>query len=283
MKIKRLIPVLLAIALVFCACGSGGETETETIPTEIQEGDSQLTLFSNDDCALTLDSVGRDAAGDYCWTVRMENKTGGNLVFSVDQVAVNEFEADPCWAENAPAMQTTTSTISWSTAKLEASGIQSVDRVDFLLTVSPYKDGTDPIVQETITVYPNGAEAYQPVAFTPDADDAVLVDAPEVFFASTGCDPDDEKGYTLSVYLENHTGQSLEYTVENVKINGQFFDTYWYRTLDAGKKGFDSMSWLTDEMRSLEIYQVSRIEFDLIVNDAVTLERVFEQHCVVEP
>ena len=59
------------------------------------------------------------------------------------------------------------------------------NRVDFLLTVSPYKDGTDPIVQETITVYPNGAEAYQPVAFTPDADDAVLVDSSDIDFEQT--------------------------------------------------------------------------------------------------
>ena len=284
MKKRWLALALALIALALCACGSGKQTAPteETIPSEVLEGSAQVTLFSNDACTLTLQSVGTDALGDYCWEIGMENKTGDTLVFSVDQVYVNEFEADPYWAQFANPWQTTASAISWSAAKLDACGIRSVDRVDFLLSVYPKSDSRNLIANEKITVYPNGAAAYQPAAYAPGPNDTVLADAPELYFAATGCDPDGEWGYYLNVYLENRSGRAQEYTVQNVKINGQLCDPYWYRTIDAGKRSFTFINWYTEDLAHMEIYEVSKIEFDLVVSDAVTQAKVFEQHCVVE-
>lgn len=284
MKKRWLALALAVIALALCACGSGKKTAApeDAIPTEVQEGSSQVTLFENDACALTLESVGKDALGDYCWEISMENKTGDKLIFSVDQVYVNEFEADPYWAQYADAMRKTPAAISWSSARLDACGIRSVDRVDFVLSVYRNGDSGDLIANEKITVYPNGEAAYQPVAYEAGPDDTVLADTPEAYAAATGCDPDGEWGYYLNVYLENRSGSEQEYTVQNVKINGQLCDPYWYRTVDAGKRSFTYINWYTDELAHMEIYEVSKIEFDLIVNDANTGAEVLKQHCVVE-
>ena len=283
MKFRWLILLVLALALALCACGSGGGEGEETLATDVPEGSAQMTLFSNESCALTLESVGKDEAGDYCWTVRMENKTGNTLIFTVDQVYVNEFEADPFWAQYAYAGQATTSTISWPTKTLDACGIVRVDRVDFLLSVYPNGDSKNLLAEEKLTVYPNGEDAYQPVAYEAGPNDTVLADVPEVYFAATGCDPDGEWGYALNVYLENRTGSVQDYTVSNVKINGQLCDPYWYRTIDAGKKSFTYINWYKDDLEHMEIYEVSKIEFDLIVTDADTQAQILEQHCVVSP
>lgn len=283
MKKRWLILVLAALALALCACGSDAADADETVPAAVKEGNSALELFSDDACALTLESVGTEPWGDYSWTVSMTNKTGSELVFTVDQVYVNDHEADPYWANYAPAMQTTTSTISWFASTLEAAGIESVDRVDFLLSVYPSGNAANLIAREKITVYPNGEAAYQRAEYTPAEGDTVLADTPEVFFAATGCDPDGDWGYNLNVYLENRTDAPQDYTAENVKVNGQLLDPYWFRTLDAGKMSFTYLNWYTDELEELEIYEVSRIEFDLLVTDHGSGETVLEQHCVVEP
>lgn len=282
MKKQWLILVILALALTLCACGSDGEP-VETIPTEVQEGSAQLTLFSNESCALTLESVGTEEWGDYSWTVSMTNKTGSELIFTVDQVYVNDHEADPYWASYAPAMQTTPSTISWFASTLDACGIRSVDRVDFTLSVYPTGSANDLLAREKITVYPNGEAAYQPVAYEAGPNDTVLADTPELFFAATGCNPDGDWGYNLNVYLENRTDAALDFTVENAKVNGQLLDPYWFRTLDAGKKSFTYINWYTDELEHMEIFEVSKIEFDLVVTDTLTKAEVLRQHCVVTP
>lgn len=276
--------LLLALALVLslCACGSGGESGSETVPTDVQEGNAELVLFSDASCAMTLERDGW-SGGDYYWSVRIENRTGSELVFTVDQVYVNEFEADPYWAIYASPMQTTASEISWFASTLAACGIQSVDRVDFTLSVYPSGSGTNLLAQERITVYPNGEAAYTRAEFAAGAGDTVLADAPEALFAATGSDPDGEWGYNLNVYLENRTERAQEYTVKNVKVNGQLCDPYWYRTIDAGKKSYTYINWFTDELAHMEIYEVSRIEFDLVVTDAGSGAKVLEQHCVVEP
>lgn len=284
MKKQWLILLLLVIALALSACGSGKEDAAETgIPTDVQEGNSQIELFSNGSCAMTLESAGTDAWGDYSWTVSMVNKTGNELVFTVDQVYINECEADPYWAEYAPAMQTTFSTMSWFSSTLEACGIHSVDRVDFTLSVYPSGNAADLIAQEKITVYPNGEKAYERTAYVPGEGDTVLADVPELYVAATGCDPDGDWGYNLNVYLENRTGSSQDFTLQNVKVNGQLCDPYWFRTLDAGKKSFTYINWYTDELEKMEIFSVSKIEFDLIVTDTLTEAEVLRQHCVVEP
>jgi len=272
---------LLVIVLTLCACDSGGD-ETETIPTDAA-GKEQVVLFSNESCALLLESVGTDAWGDYSWTVGLTNKTGSELIFTVDQVYVNDHEADPYWASYAPAMQTTPSTISWFASTLESCGIRSVDRVDFTLSVYPTGNSYDLLAQEKITVYPNGEAAYQPAAYEAGPNDTVLADTPELFFAATGCDPNGEWGYNLNVYLENRTEASQDYTVANVKINGQLLDPYWYRTLDAGKKSYTYINWYTDELEHMEIFEVSKIEFDLLVTDTLTQAEVLRQHCAVAP
>lgn len=283
MKFRWLILLVIALALALCACGSGDGEGEETLATGVPEESALMTLFSNDSCALTLESVGRDEAGDYCWEISMENKTGDQLIFSVDQVYVNEFEADPYWAQYADAMRKTPATISWSSARLDACGIRSVDRVDFVLSV--YRNGSsgDLIASEKITAYPNGEAAYQPVAYEAAPDDTVLADAPEAYAAATGCDPDGEWGYYLNVYLENRSDREQEYSVQNVKINGQLCDPYWSRTVDAGKRSFTYINWYTDELEHMEIFAVSKIEFDLVVTDANTQAQILEQHCVVEP
>lgn len=282
MKKRWLILVLLAIAVVLCACG-GEENVTETVHTDVQEGSTQIELFANESCALTLESVGTDAWGNYGWTVSMMNKTGKELIFTVDQVYVNDCEADPFWAEYAPAGQTTTSAISWFSSTFDDCGIRSVDRVDFTLSVYPSGDGTNLLAQDKITVYPNGEAAYHPSVYEAGEKDTVLVDAPELSFIATGSDPDGEWGYNLNVYMENRSDREQDYTVKNVKINGQLCDPYWYRTLDAGKKSFTYINWYTDELEHMEIFEVSRIEFDLVVTDAGSGTAVLEQHCVVEP
>lgn len=282
MKKRWLILVLLAIAVVLCACG-GEENVTETVHTDVQEGSTQIELFANESCALTLESIGTDAWGNYGWTVSMTNKTGKELIFTVDQVYVNDCEADPFWAEYAPAGQTTTSAISWFSSTFDDCGIRSVDRVDFTLSVYPSGDGTNLLAQDKITVYPNGEAAYQPSVYEAGEKDTVLVDAPELSFIATGSDPDGEWGYNLNVYMENRSDREQDYTVKNVKINGQLCDPYWYRTLDAGKKSFTYINWYTDELEHMEIFEVSRIEFDLVVTDAGSGTAVLEQHCVVEP
>lgn len=272
---------LLVIVLTLGACGSHDDTD-ETIPTD-EAGSEQTILFSNESCALTLESAGTDAQGDYSWTVGLTNKTGSELIFTVDQVYVNDHEADPYWASYAPAMQTTPSTISWFASTLESCGIRSVDRVDFTLSVYPTGNSYDLLAQEKITVYPNGEAAYQPAAYEAGPNDTVLADAPEVFVAATGCDPNGEWGYNLNVYLENRTDASQDYTVQNVKINGQLLDPYWYRTLDAGKKSYTYINWYTDELEHMEIFEVSKIEFDLLVTDTLTQAEVLRQHCAVAP
>ncbi|MBQ6430308.1 MAG: hypothetical protein IJJ99_00310 [Oscillospiraceae bacterium] len=287
MKKRWLILMLLIVALTLCACGAGDAEDNEgsnaTVPVDAREGNSQLELFSNESCALTLESVGKNAAGDYCWTVSLTNKTGSELVFSLDNVYVNECEADPCWAEKVPAAQTTTSEVSWFTSTFADRGIRSADRVDFTLSVFPRTNATNLLAFEKCTVYPNGEAAYQRTDFAPGANDTILADATELLFAATGCDPDGERGYTLNIYMENRSNAPLEYAVKNEKINGQSCSTYWVHTLDAGKRSYDQISWDSSEFERMEIFTVSRIEFDLVVTDPNSNAKVLEQHCTVTP
>ena len=102
MKGKQWLALLLAALLLLGlgACGGGeeapeaGQTSSGEQPSYL-EGSTNICLLENESCAFTLTSIGTDAWGDYCWNVSMTNKSGRELVFTMDDVSVNGYEADP--------------------------------------------------------------------------------------------------------------------------------------------------------------------------------------------
>ena len=132
-----------------------GEENATTVEREAQSTD--IVLFDNDSCSMTVAGFEHDDIFGYTVKVYLVNKTDKDLMFSCNDASINGYMADPFWATTVAAGKTSNSDISWSDSTLEENGIDisSIEEIELPITVYPNDDWTaDKLVDETFTINP---------------------------------------------------------------------------------------------------------------------------------
>lgn len=132
-----------------------GEENASTVEREAQSTD--IVLFDNDSCSMTVAGFEHDDIFGYTVKVYLVNKTDKDLMFSCNDASINGYMADPFWATTVAAGKTSNSDISWSDSTLEENGIDisSIEEIELPITVYPNDDWTaDKLVDETFTINP---------------------------------------------------------------------------------------------------------------------------------
>ena len=168
---KKIAALLAAMALVgtLTACGSTPEptqppktetqapstTETEAA-TEIQVDNFQeIILVDDENCTVKITSVDTENLWGYTLNVFLENKTGLELMYTVDDVSVNGFMCDPFWAVTVASGKKANEEISFMESDFEKNGITEVEEITFTLRVYDSNDWmADSLVEETFTINP---------------------------------------------------------------------------------------------------------------------------------
>lgn len=291
---KKIIVILLTLAMIWsmAACGAAETVDVaakasvedtaasvpasdskeagdsgEAAAEQAEEAFEQIVVIDNEICTFTITEVESDGLWGYTWKVYLENKTDKNLMFSMDNVAVNGMVSDPFWASSVSAGMKSNEEISWYD-DFEAFGIEKVTLVEFDLSVYDEDDWmAEYLVDERVTVYPMGEEAvgalYQREA---EETDIVLVDNEDCSVILTKVDPNGEWGYTWELYLENKTDKNLMFSMDRVSVNNLMCDPYWASSVSAGMKSNEEISWY-DDFETLGIDNATLVEFDLSVYD----------------
>lgn len=242
------------------------ETGEEAVPEEPFE---EIILLDNEYCSVILKNIDEGGLWGYTWTVYLENKTDLNLMFSMDSVSVNGYDSDPYWGALVNAGMKSNEEISW-TEDFEALGIDAITQVSFRLSVNDSDDWfADPLVEETLTVYPLGEDVVGEL-FTREAaaTDITILDDENCSIILTEVDENAEWGYNWTLYIENKTDQNITVSMDNVSINDLICDPYWGQTVSAGSKTFSNVEWYQDTLDEYGIESVTAVEFDLYVYDA---------------
>lgn len=122
--------------------------ERESLPTD-------KVLVDNDSFSVTVIGYEVDELWGYTAKMFIENKTDKNLMFSADDVSVNDFMADPLYSDTVAAGNCAFSKMSWSDSVFEENGITDVEEIEFILKVYDNDDlFADTLMEERFTVNP---------------------------------------------------------------------------------------------------------------------------------
>lgn len=287
MKPIRFFALIMALLLVFALVGCGSEEESVDSSTEpsseeeeyvqtVFRSDSDQTLYSDSSCFFRLIRTGRNEQGEYYWAVELKNLTSAELLMSLDDVYVNDYAADPCWALTLAAGESLQTEVIWFASDFSDCGISEVGKVNVRFRAYP-KDKPQSMLADTeLTVYPKGIEGYTAAGRSWLSSDQVLLENEICAVAVTALAADsvhgDVEGFTLTLYLENRGSSEALFSLENVKLNGQSSDPDWQRVLGAEKKTFADVTWSDSELAELEIAQVLSMQFDLVLRDVNGVE-----------
>lgn len=108
-----------------------GEDKAIPFVRELQPEDN--IIIDNDSVTVIVTGYENDAIWGYTTNLFLLNKTDKNVMFSVDEVSVNGFMADPFYATSVPAGKCAFSSMSWSDTTLEENGITIVEEIEFVM------------------------------------------------------------------------------------------------------------------------------------------------------
>ena len=152
MKTKKLSLLLLVFALLF-SCVACGETEVPNNAEQAQSNFEEKVFVDDENCTFKITGVDADGIFGYTLNAYIENKTGKNLMFAWNDVSVNGFMCDPFWATSVQAGKKSVSDISFSETELAELGIETVETIEFTLSVYDEDDWmADHLVEETFTL-----------------------------------------------------------------------------------------------------------------------------------
>lgn len=130
---------------------TGKSIQDITYPARIT-GDAEVVLYDNDLCSVIVLSSGTDG-GDFLMHYFLENKTGHEIMFSMDAVSVNGYMADPFWGTSVAAGKKKYATAQFYESLLSDNGIESVEEIEFTLRISN-ADSWDTHAAEIFTYVP---------------------------------------------------------------------------------------------------------------------------------
>lgn len=276
MKHRTTAVLLLLLAALLTACGS-----RQPVTADASSAAGTDALFANDACSYTLKDAFR-RNDEYVWQVLLTNRTASELVFSMDRVYVDDYLADPYFAVAVAAGESSEVEVSWQTTERTAWSPDRVSRVDFRLSAYLPDAADAPVAETELTVYPLGEDAYRPAERQSLSTDRVLLETEETAVVLTAWVREDTR-CGLELYMENRTDRAVTYTLENLHLNGQSFESARLLSLDGGKRGDAAVYWADSELEDHEITTPGEIIFDLTVCGASDNSVLYSERVSVRP
>lgn len=130
-------------------------TTAPTQPSTTAPAFEEQILVETEDVLVKLTGIVEDPIWGYTLKVYLENRTEDDLMFSVEDAAVNGFMCDPFWAAEVREGMKANEEISFSKSDFEANGITEVTEILFTLHVYDSDDWEkDDHVNQTVTIRP---------------------------------------------------------------------------------------------------------------------------------
>lgn len=130
-----------------------GEQNATVFVREAQATDT--VVADNDNVSVIVTGYDEDEFWGYTVYLYLVNKTDTELMYSVDNVSINGFMADPFWAASVGAGKAAFTTISWFDSDLEEKGITTVEEIEMNFRIYESENWfADDIFNEVITLKP---------------------------------------------------------------------------------------------------------------------------------
>ncbi len=127
----------------------------------------------------------------------------------------------------------------------------------------------EPIFQQTIYYYPQGEEQYVPYTYERQPDDVVVVDNEELTLLIIGDVYNENGGYEIKMFLENHTDKRVWYEIEELALNGFLCQPFyeWESDLCPGTGTYGSIEYFDNWKDETGGDTITEISFSLSARD----------------
>ena len=236
-------------------------------------------LIDNELCRIQAVSLEK---GEYYYVLHLsvENRTEKELKFYAGDVYVNRVECCD-WDCEVPAGETSEEELTLYRVEEYAGVTELLDITELYLPLEIYDEREawldifevswegywpEPIFQQIIYYYPQGEEQYVPFTYERQPDDIVVVDNEELTLLIIGDVYNEDGGYEIKLFLENHTDKRVWYEIEELALNGFLCQPFyeWECDLYPGTGTYGTIEYFDNWKDETEGDTITEISFSLL-------------------
>ncbi len=272
---------VFSLALIVAACSSSTDDNNDKTPVdetaEKQNGENtkdestktdntdvtleEQVIYEENDIKVTVTGLKNDSFYGPEITVLIENNSTKNITVQSRRSSINGLMVDTMFSADVAAGKKANDGITFSTSELEASGITTIKDIELALHIID-ADTWDEIANSDLISLTTTADA----SFVQEYDDSgfVAYDADGVKVVIKKLNSSESFwGSDVYLYIENNSDTDITIQARDVAVNGFMVDPMLSSDVGAGKKAFDTMTFMESDLTDNGITDITDLEFKL--------------------
>lgn len=291
---KKFIAILTALTIVFSLAGCVSQPQSEgKAPVSVSESESkdgvskktssdvsvaEKVVFDGNGIKITVKGLGTDGLFGPELKLLVENNGSQNVTVQVRNLSVNGIMADSTFSCDVASGKKANDEISISSSGLKAAGIEVIKEIEFSFHIFD-SDSWDSIVDsDAIRIETDADPSY---VQTVDDSGFVAVDRDGIKLVIKKLDSEDSFwGADVYVYVENNSDRDITVQARDVSVNGFMADPSFSCDVPAGKKAFDTITFMESDLESNGITDITTLELYFHVFDMNNWDGIFDSDTV---
>lgn len=247
-------------------------TEAANSPEEVRV--EEQVLLEQDGVKITLKELDMDSFMGPELKLLVENNSEQNLTVQTRETSVNGIMIESWFSCDVAAGKSANDGITFMSSELEDAQINILQNFDLSFHIFNTDTWDTVLDTDTITISTNldGSEEQA-------VDDSGVLLLDQDGIKITVKEADDENsfwGADIYMYVENNTDKNITVQADSVSINGFMVQPFFSCEVASGKKAYDTITFMEDELKENNIESIDNMEVSFKVFETDSFETVLE-------
>jgi hypothetical protein len=235
------------------------DNDKNTIPENKDIAVEEQVLLNQNGVVITLKSLSTDSLMGPSLNLLIENNSDGNITAQIRNASVNGVMIENIFSCEVVAGKKANDKITFMSSELELAGIEIIKDIEFIFHIFDTESFEtifdSDIVKITTTADPSFVQSYDDSGLNVyDQNGFKIVvkylDNKESFW-----------GADIYLYIENNTDNNATIQIRDMSVNGFMIDPIFSCEIAAGKKAYDSITFLESDLEENNIEKIENLEF----------------------
>lgn len=285
---KRFCLVILLCLCMFlslsCAPGDDAAKENRNVSNIETNGklspvtvDEQVVM-DRDGIKITVKSLALDGIWGPSLKVHVANNRDDSVTIQVRDLAINGIMVDYIFSCDVTAGKQAHDEITFMSSELEAAGIEIIREIEFKFHVFDAESWDTIFDSEPIVITTSAAESS-----TQEYDDSGYLALDQNGFKIVIKYIDSEEsfwGADIYVYIENNSNTDATIQIRDMSVNGFMIEPIFSCDVLAGKKAYDTITFLETDLSDNGITRIDELEFKFHIFDMNSWDTIFDSNWI---
>ncbi|HZK35233.1 MAG TPA: hypothetical protein VFD33_07985 [Bacillota bacterium] len=293
-KSKVLVAVfLLGFSLLLAACNidndngingqdPGGESPTEG-PGDPTQSESitvdEQVLYNEGDIFIELKSLDEEGIFGPSLKVLIENNRDEDIMVQTRGTTVNDLVVDTIFSANVVAGKSSNDEITFSQDSLDKAGIEIIKDIELRFSVSDADSWGTLVETDIISISTSADPAFEQ---TYDDSGQVVLDQDGYRVVVKRVSSEDSFwGADVYVFIENNSDKAITIQTRDVSINGFMVDPIFSSDIPAGKKAYDTITFMESDLEDNDISSIDELEMVLHIIEKESWDTLLDTDPIV--